>query len=72
MRSAFRRLLREQDGQDLIEYSFLAVFIVFAAASAIQGIGAALQTQYSNIASQIAPIATPPSPPPPPPPPPPS
>ena len=47
------RLWREDAGQDLIEYAFLAVFIGLVALLGIQAIGGAINTQMSNIASQV-------------------
>lgn len=53
MRNLLVRFIREDEGQDLIEYAFLAVFIALAVTAAIQGIGTALQTQFSNISTQV-------------------
>jgi pilus assembly protein Flp/PilA len=53
MKNLFVRFIREDQGQDLIEYAFLAVFIALAVTAAIQGIGSALQTQFSNISTQV-------------------
>jgi len=47
------RFVREDEGQDLIEYAFLAVFIALAVTAAIQGIGTALNTQFTNISGQV-------------------
>jgi pilus assembly protein Flp/PilA len=54
MKNLFVRFIREDEGQDLIEYAFLAVFIALAVTAAIQGIGGALNTQFGNIASQVS------------------
>ena len=48
-----RRFLRLDDGQDLIEYALLAVFIGLVALLGIQAVGGAINTQMSNIASQV-------------------
>lgn len=53
MTSLLTRFIHEDQGQDLIEYAFLAVFIALAVTAAIQGIGTALKTQFSNISSQV-------------------
>ncbi|MGH9387177.1 MAG: Flp family type IVb pilin [Vicinamibacterales bacterium] len=53
MKNLFIRFVREEEGQDLIEYAFLAVFIALAVIAAIQGIGTALNTQFSNISTQV-------------------
>ena len=54
MKNLFARFIREDEGQDLIEYAFLAVFIALAVTAAVQGIGTALNTQFSNISSQVS------------------
>jgi pilus assembly protein Flp/PilA len=55
MKSLLVRFIREDEGQDLIEYAFLAVFIALAVTAAIQGIGTALSSQFSNISTQVNP-----------------
>jgi len=54
MKNLLARFVREDQGQDLIEYAFLAVFIALAVVLAVQGIGNALTTQMSNIGTQIS------------------
>jgi pilus assembly protein Flp/PilA len=54
MKNLFVRFIREDEGQDLIEYAFLAVFIALAVTAAIQGIGTALNTAFSNISTQVS------------------
>ena len=54
MKQLFSRFVREEEGQDLIEYAFLAVFIALFVTVAIQGIGTSLNTQLSNIGTQIS------------------
>jgi pilus assembly protein Flp/PilA len=53
MKKWFGRFVREDAGQDLIEYAFLAVFIALAVTAAIQGIGTALNTQFTNGGVQV-------------------
>lgn len=53
MKNVMLGLLRKEDGQDLIEYAFLAIFIALAVTAAIQGVGTAMKTQFSNISSQV-------------------
>jgi len=50
------RLLREEAGQDLIEYALLAAFISVAAVAAITTVGTALNTSYQTIHAQVAAI----------------
>ena len=43
-----RRLLIEEDGQDLIEYALLASFMGFAAAGAVATLRTAMSTTYQS------------------------
>jgi pilus assembly protein Flp/PilA len=54
MKALLVRFLREDDGQDLVEYALLAAGISLATIGAITAIADALDTQYSNIATQIS------------------
>ena len=54
MRTLLVRFIRDDAGQDLIEYAFLAVFIALAVTAAIQALGGAINTQYTNIGSQVS------------------
>ena len=47
------RLVREEDGQDLIEYGLLAALIAIVAVLAVQAVGTALVPSYQNIATQV-------------------
>ncbi|PYR35775.1 MAG: hypothetical protein DMF90_12445 [Acidobacteria bacterium] len=47
--AVFHRFVREEAGQDLIEYALLAGFISLAAVAAITTIGTALNTLYTNV-----------------------
>jgi len=44
----FRRLLREDSGQDVLEYALLAAFVAIAGAVALQAIEAAMNTAYTS------------------------
>jgi len=50
----FHRFMREEAGQDLIEYALLAGFISLATVAAITSIGTALNTLYTNVKGQVA------------------
>jgi Flp pilus assembly pilin Flp len=50
------RVLRDEDGQDLIEYALLAGFISLIAISAITGIGTQVNSWYEGYANTIATI----------------
>jgi pilus assembly protein Flp/PilA len=47
------RFVREDDGQDLIEYAFLALFLIVAMFATLQGLGSQMNTQFSNINTQV-------------------
>jgi pilus assembly protein Flp/PilA len=54
LKSLLIRFVREEEGQDLVEYALLAAGISLATIGGITAIAGALTTQYSNIASQIS------------------
>ena len=43
-----RRLLAEEDGQDLIEYALLSAFIGLAGVAVFSGISSSMQTAYDS------------------------
>ena len=43
------RLIRDDDGQDLIEYAFLCVFVAFAALAAWQGVRTGMTAAYASL-----------------------
>jgi pilus assembly protein Flp/PilA len=52
-RTLWSRGVREEDGQDLIEYGLLAALISVIAVLAIAAVGTKLQTSYQNIETSI-------------------
>ena len=56
MRRFVVRALREQDGQDLIEYAMLAAFISLVAIASITGIGSQVNSWYEGYANTVATI----------------
>jgi pilus assembly protein Flp/PilA len=48
------RLLRDDQGQDLIEYAFLAIFIGLAVTVGLQAVTTGLNTGFSNIGTQVS------------------
>lgn len=54
MRHLLARLIREDHGQDLIEYAFLAIFIGLAVTAGLQSLASNLDTGYSNIGTQVS------------------
>lgn len=50
------RFIRDDDGQDLIEYALLAGFISLVAVVAITNVGTGVNAVYGNVESQVAAI----------------
>ena len=53
MKNLFVRFVREDEGQDLIEYAFLAVFIGLAVTLGLQAVATGINSQLTNIGSQV-------------------
>jgi pilus assembly protein Flp/PilA len=53
MKTLFKRFVREEAGQDLIEYALLAGFISLVAVVAITNVGTGVNKVYGNIQSQV-------------------
>jgi len=58
MKNLFNRFVREESGQDIIEYVLLAAFISVVAWTIIQSIGQDVQTLYSATKSVTGAAAT--------------
>jgi pilus assembly protein Flp/PilA len=56
MKNLFTRFVREDQGQDLIEYALLAGFISLVAVAAITSVGTGVNSVYNNIDSQVGAI----------------
>ena len=56
MRQLVRRALREESGQDLIEYALLAAFISLVATAAITSIGLQVNSWYEGYGTTVATI----------------
>jgi Flp pilus assembly pilin Flp len=54
MKPLFSRALREESGQDLIEYAMLAGFISLVAVVSITAIGSRVNLWYEGYGAQIA------------------
>ncbi|MEO6223241.1 MAG: Flp family type IVb pilin [Vicinamibacterales bacterium] len=48
------RLITEDQGQDLVEYAFLAMFIGLAVTVGIRAVADGINTGYSNIGTQVS------------------
>jgi pilus assembly protein Flp/PilA len=53
MKALFVRFIREDRGQDLIEYALLAGFISLAAVGAITAVGDELNILYDDVKDQV-------------------
>ena len=53
MKAMFKRFVREEEGQDLIEYALLAGFISLVAVTAITQVGTGVNGVYNNINQQV-------------------
>ena len=49
MKTLINRFVREEDGQDVIEYALLGAFISVVAWLTMQAIGQDVQVMYSNV-----------------------
>ena len=49
-----KRFVRDEQGQDLIEYAFLAVFIALVVILGLQAVGTTVNSKMSSIASQVS------------------
>ena len=47
------RILREDDGQDLVEYAFLLEFIAMLCILAIQQLGTAVNNTYHTVSASL-------------------
>ena len=52
--SSFLRLVRDERGQDMVEYALLAGFIAVAAGATLPGIADGISTIFSKMASLVA------------------
>jgi pilus assembly protein Flp/PilA len=53
LNSLFVRLVRDEEGQDLIEYALLATFVSLVAILGATALGSALNNWYSTVADNV-------------------
>ena len=53
MKNLLVQFVREEEGQDLIEYALLAAFISLAAVLAIQQLGTAVNNVYTKVSATL-------------------
>jgi Flp pilus assembly pilin Flp len=54
MKKVFLNLLREEQGQDLIEYTLLIAFVALASAALFLGAGGSIKTIWTTTNTQLA------------------
>ena len=54
MKNLIARFVREDEGQDLIEYAFLAVFISLAVTAGLRAVKNGINSQFTNIGSSVS------------------
>lgn len=52
-REALKNLLKDDSGQDLIEYALVAGLISLAAATLLPGIGSSINSVFNNISTSL-------------------
>jgi Flp pilus assembly pilin Flp len=62
MKKLFVRFVREEDGQDLVEYAFLLIFIAFVAAVGANALGVSIDGLFAEIGTTLDGLAPPPVP----------
>jgi Flp pilus assembly pilin Flp len=62
MKNLFLRFVREEDGQDLVEYAFLIVFIALVAVVGLNTLGGGLSTFFTDIEGALPAPPTVPTP----------
>jgi Flp pilus assembly pilin Flp len=53
----FNRIVKEEEGQDMVEYALLLGFIAIAAFAAVQATGTSISAMWTRIQGYIATIA---------------
>ena len=53
LKNTFLRLLRDEQGQDLIEYALLATFVSLVAIAGARVLGTALNSWYTSVGASV-------------------
>lgn len=53
MKNLIARFVREDEGQDLVEYALLIAFIALACIVGLRNLGTAINQTYNNISSTL-------------------
>jgi Flp pilus assembly pilin Flp len=54
MKTFFKQFLRDESGQDLIEYTLLMAFVALASAAIFISAGGSISTIWGNASTQLA------------------
>jgi len=54
MKRLLKRLWKEEEGQDLVEYALIMVLIALAAIASMQGLASGLAAIFNNAATNLA------------------
>ncbi len=54
MRKQLLRLWREEEGQDLVEYGLLLLFIAMTSIAVVQGLGSIIENVFSNASTTLS------------------
>jgi len=54
MRKQLLRLWREEEGQDLVEYGLLLLFIAMFSVAVVQGLGSIIENVFSNASTSLS------------------
>jgi pilus assembly protein Flp/PilA len=54
MKNFIARFVREDEGQDLVEYALLIAFVSLAAIVGMQALGTAINTKYKSISTTLS------------------
>ena len=58
MLQMIQRFLKDEEGQDLVEYALLLVFLALAAIAILPTLGSSVNTVFTSISTAIAAIPT--------------
>ena len=53
MKNLIARFVREDEGQDLVEYALLIAFIALVCIAAVKGLGETINQTYTNISTSL-------------------
>ncbi len=54
MKNLFVRLWKEEEGQDLVEYGLLLLFVSLICVTVIKGVGSAISTVFTNASTSLS------------------